>query len=90
MATPVFTRPFLEDVARADKRVRDEVWAKAELVASFPGVGSALVPEALQTALGQDCLKVAVFSLELIYRRVVRQDDELVVFLALMLQRRAR
>ena len=80
-----FSGPFLDELA--------------ELVESFPGVGSSLLEPLLVRAFGRGCLKVSAVGYDVIYERSGEGDeddrgngegDETVSVLGIIKQRRIR
>lgn len=92
MARLLLTNSFLDDVATLDPRVEEAIWAKLGLVASFPGVGSALLEPSLAAAFSDSCLKVAALSYDILYKRMGAGEDgeEVVVVAGVIPQRRVR
>lgn len=91
MARLLFSGPFLDDAAELSEAAEAEVWAKLELVETFPGVGSSLIEPVLLRAFGPSCLKVAAAGHDIIYERDGSGDkDELVRVLGIVPQRRVR
>ena len=90
MVRVAFTGPFLDELAELNERAADEVLRKLELVASFPGVGSAVSNSFLVRAFSEDVLKVHAGDYDVFYRRKPCGDDEEVYVLSVIHQRRIR
>lgn len=88
MARAVFTEPFLDDVSLLPGYAEEAVWEKVELVASFPGVGSALVEPVVRAMFGPNCLKVNTAGYDVLYDR--NRETDTVCFLGVVHQRAVR
>ena len=90
MVRVALTGPFLDELAELSEGAADEVLRKLDLVASFPGVGSAVSNSFLVRAFGEGVLKIRAGEYDVFYCRKPCGDDEEVYVLSVIHQRRIR